>query len=118
MTRAPWATLLAFAVTKERCDLPATDAPDPALVLEELRGRGEDPRARARALRDSGEPWPVPLPQDLRAQVPSFAQYTAALQQTVELLALDEPHLRATRPLDADERRLLADRPPHWGRVR
>lgn len=95
-----------------------TDAP-----LEELprllqrSGWTREAIASVRVQRqEAGEPWPFAVPdQSIRAV--GFAQFTAGLAQLRSELGVDglvetKP---ADRPLNADERRLSADRPPHWG---
>ena len=46
-----------------------------------------------------------------------FAVFHAKLTQLRKCLGLTglQPNMLAQRPWNADERRLAADRPPHWG---
>lgn len=103
--------LLAFALTGEDLaldgDLPAAlatagwDAPR----LQELRRRRQS----------AGQPWPFPVATESIREV-GFARFDARLASLRRELGLDGlvPAAPTQRPLDADERRLSADRPPHW----
>lgn len=62
-------------------------------------------------------PWPFPVDLEVRRKL-GFARFDALLAQVRNELGLAGTRSRAqapVRPLSADERRLLADRPPHWG---
>ena len=93
----------------------------PSEVIAALAGRGwgrnelEDFRqyCQAQALR-----WPRPISPELRGQV-SAAQVRAVTQAVIVELSLGEPaRLRdASRPLDVHDRALLAEVPPHHGKV-
>ena len=102
---------VAFALTGERVTLAAGP------VVERLAALGWT-QERVIALRDdrfrAGQPWPVPVPREF---VPGgFAAFVAELAHARSELGLDVVrHAPApTRPLNTDERRLVADRPPHW----
>lgn len=107
----PWHSALAYALVGEEWELGLQVAPDPAEVLRAVTERGyraEDLVAVART--------PHPVPQRLR-QGMGAAQFQAALAQLRSLAHADG--LRASAPsrrtrLDAAERRLVEDVPPHW----
>jgi hypothetical protein len=107
-----WAAALARALTGE-----AVAVPESADVLAELAAVGWDrPRLarHAEATWSAGEPWPHPDPAALKAF--GAARWSAALADCRRRLGLETtpmPPSPRTR-LDADERRLLADKPPHW----
>lgn len=63
----------------------------------------------------ANQPWPFPVPLDAIREV-GFARFDARLAQVRHDLGLTGlvPSAPAQRNLDADERRLTADRPPHW----
>lgn len=116
-----WHRALAFALTGERLDIAEQDAPRPAGLVAELSALGWDAEAlaaHALAALARQEPWPHPVPADLRAGL-GAAQLHAALGSVRAALGLEVLERRApsnrTR-LDADERRLVADVPPHFGR--
>lgn len=115
-----WHRALAFALVGMDFEgLGDEPVPDVAATLRLLAERGWAPE-RIAALRrrraDAGEPWPFPLPDDVAGQIGSHAQFQAALVQAQEKLSDGATQVRSSRPLDADERRLLADHPPHYGR--
>lgn len=115
-----WQAALGYALTE--IDLPGPDCetPDPAGVVAALAEAGwTSPRIadHARAVLAEDRPWPHPIPAELR-QGCGPAQLQAALRRVRTLLDLETVEKRppsAPRPLNADERRLLADVPPHWG---
>ena len=119
---ARWNTALAYAITGRRWDdLDESGAPELQRVAEEIGHRfpggisGLRPEILAH-LR-AGEPWPYPVPADLRVGL-GAAQWLAAVTRLRELLAVgpqpDRPLLSDRRP-DADEERLLREVPPHHG---
>lgn len=64
----------------------------------------------------AGLPWPHPVPAELRPDI-GAAQFFSALRQVTDDLEVHSWQVSGpapTRPLTADERRLLADVPPHW----
>lgn len=116
-----WHRALAFAVTGERLEVSEPDAPRPAALVADLAALGWDADTvaeHALAAIADGRPWPHPVPDDLREGL-GAAQLHAALGGVRAGLGLDvlerRPPSRRTR-LDADERRLMADVPPHFGR--
>ena len=117
----PWHPALAFAVTGIRMDdLGRQQRPDVPALAREILLRSPDGQtglaARVAERRAQGEPWPFPIPEDLGSRLGAAQRY-AAFAQLIELLRLDLPPSRTVvdRPLDADDRRLLNDVPPHHG---
>lgn len=104
--RGAWHTALAYALTGREVDLGEQDAPDVPALVAQLRERGLEPDGRRRG-----------VPAQLGAGL-SYAQLAAAERAVRDALGASgtvvRPPGRRTR-LDADERRLSADRPPHWG---
>lgn len=119
---ARWHIALALAIAGRRWDdLGRQDAPDPEHLAEQIADRFEGGVDGLRAMiinrRATGLDWPFPVPEDLRAGL-GAAQWLAALSAVRHRLGLDRPAstpVLADRPLDAAERRLLADVPPHHG---
>jgi len=113
-----WHRALVYAVTgQRRSDLGVQPAPDLAELQRLLRP--DELAESVRALRDSGRPWPYPVPADLMAGL-GYAQFAAALAQLQSVLGLAavRPGRAATsrtRALSAGERRLLDEVPPHHG---
>ncbi len=111
------AELVALALTGERLPL---DQVEPAGLPDSLTALGWD-GGRLREFRRScmrqGRPWPVQVPVDEVREL-GFARFQALLAQAREAMGLTGAVPAAPpaggRPLGADERRLLADRPPHW----
>ena len=120
MTPTGWHRALAYALVGEQLPLEDVDTPDPDALRAALARAGWDVgrlAAHVNDVRRSGAPWPHPVPDALRAGL-GAAQLHAALSRVRGDLGLDAvvlrpPSRRAT--LDADERRLLADVPPHHG---
>jgi hypothetical protein len=115
----PWHRALVYAVTgQRRSDLGVQPAPD----LKELQRvlRSDELGELVRAHRDSGRPWPLPVPAELMAGL-GYAQFAAALAQLQSALGLEAVRpsrdtTSRTRALSAGERRLLDEVPPHHGR--
>lgn len=108
------AAALGAALTGER--LPLTSPRQIEAELADL-GFGRERLAALRlAKQEAEEPWPFPVSLDERRAI-GFARFDAALAEARRLLGLDglRPARPAIRPLDRDEQRLAADRPPHWG---
>lgn len=115
-----WQAALVYAVAEIELPLPESDGPDPAGVVTALAEAGWSAQRISEHARDvlgAERPWPHPIPVELR-QGCGPAQLQAALRSVRALLDLDTVEKRPPaprRPLNADERRLLADVPPHWG---
>ncbi|MFT3860534.1 hypothetical protein [Micropruina sp.] len=113
MSDADLVAALHFALTGSRYAGGGGDLP--AVLVDE----GWDAsalRAHADAVIAANRVWPHPVPDDLRQRVGS-AQLFAAVQRTQRELGLfgQVAAPAAARGLDADERRLMADVPPHHG---
>ena len=118
MTDRAWHAAVAFALIGERLPLPARPAPDAARLVEQLDAAGWTPErvaSHARAVSDASQPWPHPVPADLRAGL-GAAQLRAALdacRAALGLVTLTTKPPSTRTALTADERRLLAEVPPH-----
>lgn len=111
-----WHAALAYALLGAPVrDLPETGTPKVADLLAELGGV-ETVRVAVVGARAAGS-WPHPVPEDLRRGL-GAAQFAAVWAR---LLAELGPLTTSARPVvtdrasTSDERRLLADRPPHHG---
>lgn len=116
-----WGAALAWQLTGRRWGIDPSPRPDVAATLAALEADGWGPEtvaAFAAERRAAGHPWPVPLPQDLR-EATGPATVAAVLAEAKRRWDLDQPVVRplAARAPDADERRLMADLPPHHGHV-
>lgn len=120
MTGRPWHRALGQALTGCDLDLGVQERFGADAAVAALAAAGWDAvRIGAHAHAVAGaEPWPHPVPADARGSI-GAAEFHAALIRTREALGLAVltvlPPSTRTR-LDADERRLLADAPPHFGR--
>ncbi len=113
-TDAELASALALALTGVR--LAPTGVASLAVDLA-AAGVGVERLAQIRAQTQAVQgPWPFPVPLDERRAL-GFARFDAALDAARAELGLDglNATLTARRPLNRDEQRLSADRPPHWG---
>lgn len=110
-----WHRAIAFALTGEEIDLAPGSAPDTGALLAHLGQLGW-PAERIRAHAAEATVWPHPVPDAVRAGL-GVAQLHAAIGAARHRLGLDAltvlPPSRRTR-LNADERRLQADVPPHY----
>lgn len=113
----PWHTAIAYALTGQLfAELETQPVPDPAETLRLLAERGWDRDTIATLAQQHQGVWPQPIPEEVREDL-GPAQLVAAVQQAVGLLRLEGVSAHpVSRPLNADERRLLQDRPPHWDR--
>lgn len=97
---APWHTALVAALTGERRDdLGLQAEPDMDVVLDTVGDRPLGHHA---------------VPDDLMERLPA-ARFAAVLVELRRRRAVGRAPAPGPRRLDADDRRLLADRPPHWG---
>ena len=87
----------------------------PRALAGELAGLGYGPDALRAERQEHREPWPYPVPLEVRRAL-GFARFDAALAEARRVLGLTglTPSAPARRPLNTDERRLVQDRPPHW----
>lgn len=113
LTLRPWHQALAYAVTGRLLpDLGLQEYADVAALAAELRLRVAG--GQIQLLADSSV---ATVPADLRAAF-GAAQFAAAIASLRTALELDHTARTAPplgRPLTAEERRLLADVPPHHG---
>ncbi|HJE50905.1 MAG TPA: hypothetical protein K8V15_02825 [Tessaracoccus flavescens] len=114
MTDSLLASALGLALTGE--ELPLTD---PDALNDELTAAGY-PADRLQEIRRTAQAeqsvWPFRVPVETLRAI-GFARFDAALADARRSLGLDGlvPATPAQRPLNRDEQRLAADRPPHWG---
>lgn len=116
-----WHRALAYALLGEdRPELGRQTEPRPDDLLAEL-DRAEVIAARDRAS-TAEQPWPYRLPDHLTVGLP-WARHHALVTRLRSRLGVDgtepstpvrDPDAGGGRP-DAEHRRLLEDRPPHWG---
>lgn len=115
-----WHRAIAYALTGVDLGLGGQEAPDLELLVTQLGAAGWD-RGRladhARAVAATA-PWPHPIPDALRSGLGAAQLYAAVTgaraRLGLEVLTVLPPSRRTA--LDADERRLSADVPPHFGR--
>ncbi len=118
-TVGEWARQLSCTLVGREVPLALT-APEVPQALDRLADAGFDASAvsaHAGAVRAEGGVWPHPVPVTWLRRV-GAARWSAAVADAVHRLGLDADRAvrsAAPRPLDPDERRLLADKPPHHG---
>ena len=107
---------LGRALTGEELPLTASDLM--ALVAElEALGWGAARMVDLRHQRQvTRQPWPLPVPIGARRDI-GFARFDARLAELRSLLGLSGQRAALQGPgvWTEAERRLAADRPPHWG---
>ena len=109
-----WHAALAYALLGAPVrDLPETGTPRVADLFADLGGV-ETVRAAVLDARAAG-PWPYPVPEELRRGLGAaqFAAVWARLLAELGPLTSDARPVVTDRESTSDERRLLADRPPH-----
>ncbi|SDL43287.1 hypothetical protein [Tessaracoccus oleiagri] len=113
---ADFAAELGRALTGETLPLTSPLLEDLVGDLRDLGWGAEQLGLLRQARQESGEPWPFPVRRDVVAEV-GFAVFHARLAALRDALGLTglQTMQRASRALTAEERRLAADRPPHWG---
>jgi hypothetical protein len=114
---ARWQAALAYALVGAELPLEEGRAdPDAAVAaLTDLGWTAERIGTHAREVVAAEQPWPHPVPQALRSGC-GPAQFHAAVARARELLGLTTLEVRTPSrrtSLNADERRLLAEVPPH-----
>lgn len=114
-----WQAVVAYALTGERLAVTRATDFDAALLARDLVALGWE-RARveslAEAAQERGEPYPCPVPSELRPGI-GAAQLAAVVRQArlaLGLIGADAGSVSTRTDLDADERRLLAEVPPHY----
>lgn len=114
---------VAFALTGQCLDPPAalaSERPDDLLAALAAQGVDADRLDGVRTSRVAeAQPWPFPVPAELRRGL-GPAQLLATVQACQQALGLRQRQARvrdASGPLDGDDRRLLAELPPHHGLV-
>lgn len=111
-TTPGWQSALAYALTGEWLPIPESGEPNADVLVAELERIGwTGPRLveAARQPRCLPDGW-------VRTLGP--ARYAAVLADLRVRLGVSGVPVRApgaARPLNPEERRLVADRPPHWG---
>ena len=110
------AVQLGRALTGEELALHSSQPETLARELEELGWDAQRLAEFRRGCQAAGKPWPLPVQREALVDV-GFAVFHAKLTQLRKCLGLTglQPNTLAQRPWNADERRLAADRPPHWG---
>ena len=113
-----WQAAIAYALVGADLDPAESGRADPEAALAALAGLGwttERIHAHARAVVAAEQPWPHPVPEALRRGC-GPAQLHAAVARARELLGLVTLEVRTPSrrtQLTADEKRLLAEVPPH-----
>lgn len=107
---------LGRALTGEELPLTAVEL---RMLVSELASLGWDATRLAdlRQLRQTTrQPWPFPVPIDARREL-GFARFDARLAELRSLLGLSGQRtaMQSSGAWGKAERRLAADRPPHWG---
>lgn len=115
-----WHRAIAFALTGADLELGDQPAPDLDVLVDQLGDQGWGAGTIAAHAREAAAvgPWPHPIPDALRSGLGAAQLYAAIggarARYGLEVLTVLPPSRRTA--LTADERRLLADVPPHFGR--
>lgn len=107
---------LGRALTGEELPLVATDLEELVAELATLGWDATRLRELRRQRQSTRQPWPMLVSLDVRREL-GFARFDARLAELRQMLGLSGQHACTQIPGewgDAD-RRLAADRPPHWG---
>lgn len=105
-----WHAVLGFALTGEWLDLTEVESPEPDALLAELAAAGWSGVRLAEATRQ-----PRQVPAGVVAALGAARFWAVLVDLRRRVGAVGEVRLpAAARPLTVDERRLTADRPPHW----
>lgn len=113
-----WHTALAFALVGEDLGFAATDGPSGDQLVELLAASGwnhDTIATHAAAVIAAEQPWPHPVPAELREGC-GPAQFHAALtglRRRLGVLTLETRPPSTRRRLNADEERLMREVPPH-----
>ncbi|WP_296141068.1 hypothetical protein [uncultured Tessaracoccus sp.] len=107
---------LGRALTGEVLPLSSPEIDDMVSELADLGWNAGAIAELRRERQDAGEPWPFPVHRDHVATV-GFAVFHSRLEALRARLGVTglRPQQRVRRALNAEERRLAAERPPHWG---
>jgi hypothetical protein len=115
-----WQAALGFALVGARLQFFEPGGPDPQALLTELASAGwsvERISVHAHQVVADEQPWPHPVPSQLRAGC-GPAQFYAALTRVRLLLGLESMETRppsGRSKLNPDEVRLMREVPPHHG---
>jgi len=115
---ARWQAAVAYALVGVELPVEETGRADPEATVAALAGLGwtaDRIGTHAREVVATEQPWPHPVPQALRSDC-GPAQFHAAVARARQLLDLTTLEVRTPSRrtvLTADERRLLAEVPPH-----
>ena len=119
------ARVVAIALTGEalqwKDDAASTSSDDVRLLVEWLDANdwNADRLTRHRdETQDAGRRWPHPVPASARGGL-GAAQATTLVREVIARLGLDHGVVKVRRQVPADDadRRLMAELPPHHGRV-
>ena len=116
-----WHKAIAYALTGTVLELADEGVLDCDQLLAQLATSGWNDAAIARVKQErlaAQLPWPFPVPEQLRYGC-GFAQLSAGIAAAEDKLGLRASQQAATltRALTDAEQRLLADLPPHFGRI-
>lgn len=120
MSNPAWGEALGTALLGRPLRMSCSATPSLDDVLAALAADGvsaDDLVTHARDVRDAGGVWPHPVPPELTRPVgaAAFLSLLKALRAQLGLTGTVARPPAVPRPLTPDERRLLADKPPHHG---